>query len=105
MQDEINQKKSNLFDNFIRMKFINGGSSVTQKRQLDAEVDSIQPKKLKKCQELEILNRFKEFYVMQLLILKKMGVYVDEEDIEEFKDLIKDINESPILLEEDIKKM
>ncbi|KAI9626556.1 hypothetical protein KEM48_010385 [Puccinia striiformis f. sp. tritici PST-130] len=81
-----------------------GGSSVTQKRQLDAEVDSIQPKKLKKCQELEILNRFKEFYVMQLLILKKMGVYVDEEDIEEFKDLIKDINESPILLEEDIRR-
>ncbi|KAH9444651.1 hypothetical protein Pst134EB_024909 [Puccinia striiformis f. sp. tritici] len=35
----------------------------------------------------------------------KMGVYVDEEDIEEFKDLIKDINEGLILLEEDIKKM
>ncbi|KAI9630988.1 hypothetical protein KEM48_013352 [Puccinia striiformis f. sp. tritici PST-130] len=37
--------------------------------------------------------------------LKKMGVYVDEEDIEEFKDLIKDINEGLVLLEEDIKKM
>ncbi|POV97389.1 hypothetical protein PSHT_14608 [Puccinia striiformis] len=48
---------------------------------------------------------FEEFYAMQLLILKKMGVYVDEEDIEEFKDLIKDINEGLILLEEDIKKM
>ncbi|KAI9619628.1 hypothetical protein KEM48_006214 [Puccinia striiformis f. sp. tritici PST-130] len=43
--------------------------------------------------------------MMQLLVLKKMGVYVDEEDIEEFKDLIKDINEGLILLEEDIKKM
>ncbi|KNE87088.1 hypothetical protein PSTG_19537 [Puccinia striiformis f. sp. tritici PST-78] len=27
----------------------------------------------------------------------KMGVYVDEEDIEEFKDLIKDINEGLVL--------
>ncbi|KAI9621072.1 hypothetical protein H4Q26_013266 [Puccinia striiformis f. sp. tritici PST-130] len=73
-----------------------GCSSMIRKRRLDADVDSIQPKKSKK---------FEEFYAMQLLILKKMGVYVDEEDIEEFKDLIKDINEGLILLEEDIKKM
>ncbi|KAI9606687.1 hypothetical protein H4Q26_006224 [Puccinia striiformis f. sp. tritici PST-130] len=73
-----------------------GCSSMIRKRRLDADVDSIQPKKSKK---------FEEFYVMQLLVLKKMGVYVDEEDIEEFKDLIKDINEGLILLEEDIKKM
>ncbi|KAI9606232.1 hypothetical protein H4Q26_004607 [Puccinia striiformis f. sp. tritici PST-130] len=82
-----------------------GGSSVTRKRRLDAEVDSIQPKKSKKCRESKISDRFEEFYAMQLLILKKMGVYVDEEDIEEFKDLIKDINEGLVLLEEDIKKM
>ncbi|KAI9627839.1 hypothetical protein H4Q26_017160 [Puccinia striiformis f. sp. tritici PST-130] len=82
-----------------------GGSSVTRKRRLDAEVDSIQPKKSKKCRESKISDRFEEFYAMQLLVLKKMGVYVDEEDIEEFKDLIKDINEGLVLLEEDIKKM
>ncbi|KAH9443845.1 hypothetical protein Pst134EB_026236 [Puccinia striiformis f. sp. tritici] len=79
-----------------------GGSSVTRKRRLDAEVDSIQPKKSKKCRESKISDRFEEFYAMQLLILKKMGVYVNEEDIEEFKDLIKDINEGLVLLEEDI---
>ncbi|KAI9629666.1 hypothetical protein KEM48_012730 [Puccinia striiformis f. sp. tritici PST-130] len=66
---------------------------------------SIQPKKSKKCQESKISDRFKDFYAMQLLVLKKMGVYVDEEDIEDFKDLIKDINEGLVLLEEDIKKM
>ncbi|POV95585.1 hypothetical protein PSHT_15587 [Puccinia striiformis] len=82
-----------------------GCSSMIRKRRLDADVDSIQPKKSKKCRESKISDRFEEFYAMQLLILKKMGVYVDEEDIEEFKDLIKDINEGLILLEEDIKKM
>ncbi|POV99221.1 hypothetical protein PSHT_13629 [Puccinia striiformis] len=82
-----------------------GGSSKSRKRQLDAEVDSIQPKKSKKCRESKISDRFEEFYAMQLLVLKKMGVYVDEEDIEDFKDLIKDINEGLVLLEEDIKKM
>ncbi|KAI9605829.1 hypothetical protein H4Q26_004198 [Puccinia striiformis f. sp. tritici PST-130] len=82
-----------------------GGSSMIGKRRLDAEVDGIQPKKTKKCQESKILDRFKGFYTMQLLILKKMGVYVDGEDIEKFKDLIRDINEGLILLEEDIKEM
>ncbi|KAI9600819.1 hypothetical protein H4Q26_000612 [Puccinia striiformis f. sp. tritici PST-130] len=56
-------------------------------------------------ENVDWMPRFEEFYAMQLLILKKMGVYVDEEDIEEFKDLIKDINEGLVLLEEDIKKM
>ncbi|KAI9606168.1 hypothetical protein H4Q26_004543 [Puccinia striiformis f. sp. tritici PST-130] len=82
-----------------------GGSLKSRKRRLDAEVDSIQPKKSKKCRESKISDRFEEFYAMQLLVLKKMGVYVDEEDIEDFKDLIKDINEGLVLLEEDIKKM
>ncbi|KAI9615072.1 hypothetical protein H4Q26_011611 [Puccinia striiformis f. sp. tritici PST-130] len=82
-----------------------GGSSKSRKRRLDAEVDSVQPKKSKKCRESKISDRFEEFYAMQLLVLKKMGVYVDEEDIEDFKDLIKDINEGLVLLEEDIKKM
>ncbi|KNE99577.1 hypothetical protein PSTG_07291 [Puccinia striiformis f. sp. tritici PST-78] len=63
------------------------------------------PKKSKKCRESKISDRFEDFYAMQLLVLKKMGVYVDEEDIEDFKDLIKDINEGLVLLEEDIKKM
>ncbi|POW07740.1 hypothetical protein PSHT_09843 [Puccinia striiformis] len=82
-----------------------GGSSKSRKRRLDAEVDSVQPKKSKKCRESKISDRFEEFYAMQLLVLKKMGVYVDEEDIEDFKDLIKDINEGLVLVEEDIKKM
>ncbi|POW17488.1 hypothetical protein PSHT_06353 [Puccinia striiformis] len=67
-----------------------GGSSVTRKRRLDAEVDSIQPKKSKKCES----RRY-----------RIDGSVCDEEDIEEFKDLIKDINEGLVLLEEDIKKM
>ncbi|POW21226.1 hypothetical protein PSHT_02636 [Puccinia striiformis] len=52
-----------------------GGSSMIRKRRLDADVDSIQPKKSKKCRESKITDRFEKFYAMQLLILKKMGVY------------------------------
>ncbi|KAI9616574.1 hypothetical protein H4Q26_010972 [Puccinia striiformis f. sp. tritici PST-130] len=79
----------------------------TDARRLTSDVgegDSIQPKRSKKCRESKITDRFEKFYAMQLLILKKMGVYIDEEDIEEFKDLIKDINEGLVLLEEDIKR-
>ncbi|KAI9605526.1 hypothetical protein KEM48_002145 [Puccinia striiformis f. sp. tritici PST-130] len=49
-----------------------GGSSMIRKRRLDADVDSIQPKKSKKCRESKITDRFEKFYAMQLLILKKM---------------------------------
>ncbi|KAI9628234.1 hypothetical protein H4Q26_018146 [Puccinia striiformis f. sp. tritici PST-130] len=49
-----------------------GCSSMIRKRRLDADVDSIQPKKSKKCRESKISDRFEEFYAMQLLILKKM---------------------------------
>ncbi|POV94763.1 hypothetical protein PSHT_16038 [Puccinia striiformis] len=76
-----------------------------KERRLNAEVDSIQPKKLKKCRDSKISDRFQEFALMQLRILKNMGIYVDEEDIEEFKDLIKEIIEGLFLLEEDVKKM
>ncbi|POW02119.1 hypothetical protein PSHT_12228 [Puccinia striiformis] len=82
-----------------------GYSSMIQKRRLDAEVDSIQPKKSKKCRDSKISYSFEEFALMQLRISKKMGIYVDEEDIKEFKDLIKDINEGLFSLEEDTKKM
>ncbi|KNF03755.1 hypothetical protein PSTG_03276 [Puccinia striiformis f. sp. tritici PST-78] len=76
-----------------------------KERRLNAEVDSIQPKKSKKCRDSKISDRFQEFALMQLRILKNMGIYVDEEDIEEFKDLIKEIIEGLFLLEEDVKKM
>ncbi|KAH9450110.1 hypothetical protein Pst134EA_026820 [Puccinia striiformis f. sp. tritici] len=85
-----------------------GGDYVMKEKNKEVETDarhSIQPKRSKKCRESKITDRFEKFYAMQLLILKKMGVYIDEEDIEEFKDLIKDINEGLVLLEEDIKKM
>ncbi|POW21808.1 hypothetical protein PSHT_01931 [Puccinia striiformis] len=75
-----------------------GGDYVMKEKNKEVETDA-------RRLTSDVGEDVREFYAMQLLILKKMGVYVDEEDIEEFKDLIKDINEGLILLEEDIKKM